>query len=665
MADTTKLTEEQKAMQAAAKAAGVTPNESNPVGDRVAQMGAAAASSSASPSDAGFRNIFRPYNDPSQGAPLAQFGKDVAYDAGLFGTRLKNILTTGDPGGRSPVTATQRPQEAVGPVTTAVGNPNNLAIASRSGDTPAQSAINATEALSNYNASLRSGEMPLSPPPLNGAVTTRLPGGGSVTTYQKGTHPSEAQIAGIPFRDAPAYGEQNVRGPIPSGMGVGKMNNMDSDIANQRLAADMKSKGILNPGSPAYLINEQINSAIRENRPFGNLLSQYDRASNRAPIPSADPNIVPGTQVADPLNPGKNLPEGTAFNKATGEILTNAAAAPIESPMQKLLSTPTEKPGQTREQNQADAREQARQIATERLRTTNPAQDALVKWDAGNVQRYENFKNGISNSSDPNVVASEKARRDQYAAKQAMERATADQPNGDPLRDTQIAVNQAEAAKQMALANGATQDQINKDPSIAGRYLRNPNGFNALGSDGKTNQLAMEHLRGATMRELVQQAVDRNIGGSQTSLNQNRRAIDQNSKQAMIDERAEKADDRKTALKIAQGNAADRQIAGLQRRMDTVDKDIEKNNLDKGDIAKKAGAEKNLKELEKKKKTLQAQLDVLSGLEPEVDSESAGGIIPQPTPLPPADQRKDGEVYTNANGKRARWNEQTKTFIPV
>lgn len=626
--DKKKKSEEVQAngMQAAAQSAGVAPKESDPVGEKVAQMGATTISSNAQTpsSNTSFRNVFRTYDDPSQGAPLVQFGKDMAHNAGLFGTRFKNILTTGDPMGRSSVTATQPSPESVGPATTAVGNPNNLAIASRSADTPQQSAINTISSLKSYNGSLLPGESPLVPDQkmsqIAGAALAKDSLGqpakvNSDGTYSLSQYDDKGNYLG--------YSTNGIKGLNAPATGVGKMNNMDSDITNQRLAADMKSKGILNPGSQAYLINDQVNSAIRENRPFGNLLSQFDKASNRASIPGADPNVTYNK-------------DGTSFNKLTGETMTNAAAAPIESPMQKLLNTPTNTP--------EEAREQARQIAAERLRTTNPVQDAVAKWDADSAQRYENFKNGISNSSDPNIVASEKARWSQYSAKQAMERAYADQPNGDPLRDPQIAVNQAEAAKQMALANGATEEQIKKDPSIAGRYLRNPNGFNALGSDEKTNRLAMDHLRGVEMRDLVQQAVDRNIGGSRTAEEQNKRAIDQNSKQATIDDKAEKAEDRKAALKIAEGNVADRKITGITARLDRVDKDIEKQNTDLGDIAKKAGARKNLTELEKRRKQLQAQLEVASGLEPEVDSQSAGGNIPQPKAIP-----KPGDVI---NGYR-------------
>lgn len=293
-----------------------------------------------------------------------------------------------------------------------------------------------------------------SAPPVNGAVTTWLPGGGSVTTYNKGFHPSDAQIAGIPFRDAIPYGQQNLHTPTPINTGVGKINGVDSDVANQRLAAEMKAKGILNPGSDAYSINNQINQAIRDGKPWGNLLTQYDRASNSAPIPSADPNVVTNS-------------DGTTTNKLTGEVMTNAASAPVESTMQKLLNTPTNTPD--------EARERAAQIAQERLRlySANPMQQAMDQFEAGHVDRYNNFKAGVD-------------------ADRNMEAVQGRAHTSDPIYNYQTSQMLAQAAKDKAAANGDAdhpekylpkQDARYPDSntSMASQILKNPDMTQAEG----------------------------------------------------------------------------------------------------------------------------------------------------------------------------------------
>jgi hypothetical protein len=345
-------------------------------------------------------------------------------------------------------------------------------------------------------------------PPRSGVLTTFLPGGGSVTTYAQGQHPSDAQIAGIPFRDAIPYGQQTQHVPTPINAGVGKIDGVDSDVANNRLSADLKARGILNPGSDAYRINDQINQAIREGRPFGNLLTQYDRASNRAAIPSADPNVV-------------SNPNGTTNNAITGEVMTNNASAPVETPMQKLLNTPTNTP--------AEAREQARQMAAERLRlyNANPAQKAMDEWEAGNVKRHENYQNGISNASNPAVAADETRRRAGIAAQKDLEAANQLQPNGDPLHDAKIAQDRALAGAKMAKANGYTDDQIQDDPSIAMRYLGNPNGFNAKGTDRDMSRLVEQSLRGDPVEELVRSATFNNAGGTKQDRTYNAEATKQ------------------------------------------------------------------------------------------------------------------------------------------
>jgi len=428
-----------------------------------------------------------------------------------------------------------------------------------------------------------------------------------------------------PYGDISTYQDKTPQAPRPSVIEGKPGQQFLEENANR-----MARQGMIMEGSPNDKINKEINDLIRDGKPFGSKLAELDAAAarpgfNRAPV-ITDSAPDPNRTIATPAN----------------------VAATPESIAQYLKDRDAQAALDTKLGNEGKNR-------------------------YGLPSNYEEFMQGGGVNDVRSQMAENRAVNQansaQYAAKQALEKATADRPNGDPLRDAQIAVNQAEAAKQMAMANGATKEQIQRNPGMVSRYLTNPNGMNALGSTEKINQLAMEHLRGADMRDLVKNAVDRNIGRSDLTLIQNRQAIDQNSKQATIAERGDKAADRETALKIQAQNALDRKeekatqrqdnkVKGLEGRLDRIDKEIAENNKDLGDVAKKAGAAKNFDALNKKRTKIQADLDEALGLEPEkVDSKTAAGdITPQPNqPLPPRDQLKDGQVYDTPRGK-AKWN---------
>jgi hypothetical protein len=461
-----------------------------------------------------------------------------------------------------------------------------------------------------------------SEPPLRSVFDTRSEamaalGGTDPFTGIRATRPAGSRIEGVPgqqFLEENANRIAKESGPIAGSPNANIQKEINDRITQTpdltQALTELNRSGAINKNTPIEVIEKKVAEYNRTKEPsFGDLLTKLDAAAarpgfNRVPVTSGGDTANAGEYTSSTPQNVAATPEGIAnYNKERGA--ERQALAALAERGESPYGIPTQ------EQFMADAGTMA-----DEMRNSPVAQDEQRRWA-------------------------------QYAAKQAMERASADRPSGDPLRDAQIAVNQAEAAKQMAMADGATKEQIQENPGMVSRYLTNPNGINALGSTAKTNQLAMEHLRGADMRDLVKNAVDRNIGRSQVSDLQNKQAIDQNSKQAAISEQGDKAADREAALKQQAQIALERRedkatqtrndrVKGLEGRLDRIDKEIAENEKDSGDVGKKAGALRNLDVLRKKKAKIQADLDEALGLEPEkVDSETAAGdITPQPNQLP-------------------------------
>lgn len=307
----------------------------------------------------------------------------------------------------------------------------------------------------------------------------------------------------------------------------------------------------------------------------------------------------------------------------------------------------------------------------------------MPEFEAGHVQRHENYLNGISNSPDAAVRESEANRWAQYNAAQQMERASAPRMNGDPLRDAPISANIANAAKGQAIANGEDPTK----PNVLAKYLPKENGVGALGSNASTNDLAMQTLRGTSMPSLINRAITQNFGGSQIDDAENKQAIDQITKQATIDQKDDTTSAAAERLELAKQTAQNTQdaresardaksaavaalrIKGLESRLDKADKAIQTNTTDLGDIAKKKGAAQNLKALEAKRAKIQASLDKESGLEPEEAEEVAptsdsGDTAPQTnSELNKESMEKDQVVVSKKDGKSYRW---TGTgFVPA
>lgn len=354
---------------------------------------------------------------------------------------------------------------------------------------------------------------------------------------------------------------------------------------------ELNRRGVINSSTPASVIEKKVAEYNRNTEPsFGDLLTKLDTAAakpgfNRVPV---------AVDRSAPSEPDENFTTGPANVTATPESVAQYNA-------------------------DRDADAKAREVLAAKSDNTFGL-PTTKEFMAGVDKQAEEMRNSP-------IVQEERIRQARYDAKNAMEAARAPQPNGDPLRDAQIAANIGKAAGDMAKANGVTDEQLKANPGLAARYLPPTTGVNALGSSQRINDMAMETLRGTALPNLINQAISQNIGGSQTAEFQNKRAVDQISKQATIDQ---KDDATELAKQTAQGRADDRAstasanlIKGLEGRLDRVDTEIGKNTTDLGDIAKKQGAATNLERLNKKRSKIQADLDKAQGLEPEEGPEAS------------------------------------------
>jgi hypothetical protein len=252
-------------------------------------------------------------------------------------------------------------------------------------------------------------------------------------------------------------------------------------------------------------------------------------------------------------------------------------------------------------------------------------------------------------------------------AKQALEEAKSRLPNGDPLRDASIANKIAEASRNAATANG---EDIS-DPGVQKKYMLPTSGLSATSSNGDINNMVRQLLNNQSIENVVSGAIYNNQNGTRVADRQNAEATKQTegtagtrAKIAGIQTAEEKNADRDAARIAAEGRyeegRADKLIAGTTRRIDNLQKEYDRIA---GDPMKAKTMQPRLAEIQKQIDGANAALDKLQG----VDSGKAvdNNIIPQPNQLPPVDQRKDGAVYTNANGKQARWDEKTKTLFPI
>lgn len=269
----------------------------------------------------------------------------------------------------------------------------------------------------------------------------------------------------------------------------------------------------------------------------------------------------------------------------------------------------------------------------------------------------------------------EQARWAKINAQKQMEEAMQPQPNGDPLRDAKIARDRAEAAKALAAANGEDPN----DAQATSKYLQAPNSFNATNSTRDMNSLAMQHLRGDPMEQIVRSAVFNNAGGTPYDRARNIRATKQiedlssvDAREAAIQNAEERARVREESVKNRQ---EDRKDATMRERLKSVESqmqhiDDQLKDLEKDPASKKLSAD-TIAQFKAKKARLQKEQKDLNGklgydiydVDGKEQPGQAGGTTPQPNPaLPPKDQLKAGQVYDTLRGK-AKWD--GKQFVTI
>lgn len=421
-----------------------------------------------------------------------------------------------------------------------------------------------------------------------------------------------------------------------------------------------------------------ITKSVYDDR--GNYLGYGNRSVEKSATPSGAVSPQDGAQE---ILKQQLTPEAQAIYDRRKTImdqsLSSKPAVMKVSPSGQLVQTNYDEDGNIVRSQNPGVRHRVDELLRER---SLQAQAQMPEFEAGHVQRHENYLNGISNSPDAAVRESEANRWAQYNAAQQMERASAPRMTGDPLRDAPISANIANAAKGQAIANGEDPTK----PNVIAKYLPKENGVGALESNASTNDLAMQALRGTSMPSMINHAITQNFGGSRTDEAENRRAIDQITKQATIDQKDDAASTAAERLELAKQTAQNtrdakesardakesamgaQRIKGLEGRLDRVDKEILTNQTNLGDIGKKKGAALNLKTLDNKRAKIQADLDKASGLEPEGGQEVAptsdsGDTAPQTNSELNKESMEKDQVVVGKDGKSYRW---TGTgFVPA
>jgi hypothetical protein len=277
----------------------------------------------------------------------------------------------------------------------------------------------------------------------------------------------------------------------------------------------------------------------------------------------------------------------------------------------------------------------------------------------------------------------EQARWAQINAQKQMEEAMKPIPDNDPMRTAKIARDRGEAARAIAISKGEDPN----DEQVLAKYLPDPTGMAANDRTRELNAMALQHLRGDSLENVVRTAILNNASGSRYDQRQNVKTADLikdtsavDARDAAIDSAKERQDARKDKEEAREGEKAQKRINNLTRRQDDAKKAVEAITKEMAALREKSldgktpGAKKSLDELEAQRVKRQAEVDDLQkrlnkeeGVDDEVKTEQAGNITPQPKgePLPPVDQLKNGVVYTNANGVKARWDAKLKQLIPL
>jgi hypothetical protein len=346
------------------------------------------------------------------------------------------------------------------------------------------------------------------------------------------------------------------------------------------------------------------------------------------------------TNDSAPYTPA--TPEGVAaYNKKIEEDRKNAWKLPTQQQMREGFTVP----GTKYQWNRG---------------TDDPSTFTSDGTHLAGTAEYEKIFNAHQQAND--------ALQAKRNAQEAMNRANAPIPNDDPVWNANIANDQANAALQMAAADGYTAEQLQADPTIAAKYFKDPYDFNSSSSQAKTNQLALEVLKGASMPSLVASAMSRSSPGNNNyrkklndqALKQYGDVADIQNKEAGIDLGRDKlADKKQTEIdKIAEKQAAhhkdmveanQRNLERVRTRIDNLLKDGMNTNSQKTLLAKYQ-EEENL--------YLDRQADLDKDYWPETTKKDgkkpaeqvAAGVIKVNTPEEYA-KLPIGTNYIDSNGK--------------
>jgi len=464
--------------------------------------------------------------------------------------------------------------------------------------------------------------------PDGNALTFHPKSGGSATFYLNGTHPSAAQMAGIPFR------------PDATKIEASKPGSIEGVPGNQFLqenAQRMIRQGMVNSGSQADLINQQINTRIKEGKDFGDLLTQSDKLSR-------DPDFNRSKVVAEtsdaPADPYANLPvDPRSYDAVSGvnpSAPKNVITAEDAFKYRPYGGTLPSVGGGSDSVYQGDTAEKNYALPSVQS-MDNMAQNQRARTEAENAPLRQE----------------EATRARQYAAKQQMEEAMKPQPNGDPLRDAQIALGRKRAAEAMAQADGV---DLQQNPGAVEKYLPKPTGVGSASSTRHLNDLVKSSLSGASIEDLVRQAVYANAGGSSTALGQNARAVEQArgtsgiaAKDAAIVAAEERNQDRDENRAVRtegrEATAKAQRIAGLERNLISVGGKLA--DLQKDQLAVKGNP--GLRRAIAQEQAIQDRLQKLLDKEQGIDTSEAGG---NNTPQPNQESKKMPKIGDIEDGHK-------------
>lgn len=165
-------------------------------------------------------------------------------------------------------------------------------------------------------------------PSVAGQMTGMTDGNGKPlpTSYANFTDTPTINNDGSVTQSTP-YGDITIRQngqpnkPLIAG---GTINGIPSEQANQQLAQSLLRQGVIDPNSPAAVINSQINQAIKAGQPFDDLLTKRDQMSG-------DPNFNRSSVT------GAALPTETQYTNASKPAQSGGATPYVLPSAEELM----------------------------------------------------------------------------------------------------------------------------------------------------------------------------------------------------------------------------------------------------------------------------------------------------------------------------------------